>query len=52
MKMPSDSGNVVGAILRETHVKTHKLQQTCSRLVAMLFQQLVIYCPAIQNQNE
>jgi hypothetical protein len=24
-----------------THVKTHKLQQTCSRLVAMLFQQLV-----------
>jgi hypothetical protein len=24
-----------------THVKTHKLQQCCSRLVAMLFQQLV-----------
>jgi hypothetical protein len=24
-----------------THIKTHKLQQTCSRFVAMLFQQLV-----------
>jgi hypothetical protein len=27
--------------VKHTHVKTHKLQQTCSRLVAMLFQQLV-----------
>jgi hypothetical protein len=27
--------------LPTTHVKTHKLQQICSRLVAMLFQQLV-----------